>query len=189
MQGEGEEGVSATHGEKRFSWPAFVVLCLVFLMIGIGMAAWNEYIDPNPARVLSRMERRDPERAQEILDSYGEALKSIAAATQSIAPDDTYSYALNVSTDWYAEELNAMPPELADALVQMEQEFPECELSLELHTGQVGVWLTDDGNGFSFLCYPGEELIGSPVNDVETGTRCLELEDSWVLQMYYAPKG
>ena len=85
--------------------------------------------------------------------------------------------------------LRKIPQELMDVLRSTEEKYPECKKTLELRKGQVGIGLTDDGGGFSILCYPGGNLISYSVTNDEEGTRCLDLGDGWELQMYYAPKG
>lgn len=171
-----------------------IILFCLFLLFMVVMIPFNLWCNPEPDRVLSRMERRDPEAAQEILDNYGEELEAVVAATALLEPGERYGYALNCTNEYgvagyYEEELQKMPQGLADALRQMERKFPECGEGLELCQGQIGVWLTDDGGGFSILCYPGGNLISYSVTNDEEGTRCLDLGDGWELQMYYAPKG
>lgn len=172
---------------------SMILFCL-FLLFMVVMIPFNLWRNPKPDRVLSRMERRDPEAAQEILDSYREELETVVAATALLEPGERYGYALNCTNeysvaDYYEEELQKMPQGLADALRQMEQKFPECQENLELCQGQIGVWLTNDGGGFSILCYPRGNLISYLMIDNEEGTRCLDMGDGWELQMYYAPKG
>ncbi len=169
----------------------FVVLFFLLVKVIIPFSIW---LNPDPVTILSRMERRDPETAQEILDNYGEELETVVAATALLEPGERYGYALNCTNeygvaDYYEEELQKMPQGLADALRQMERKFPECQEDLELCQGQIGVWLTNDGGGFSILCYPGGNLISYSMIDNEEGTRCLDMGDGWELQMYYAPKG
>lgn len=171
-----------------------MILFCLFLLFMVAMIPFNLWRNPKPDRVLSRMERRDPETAQEILDNYGEELETVVAATALLEPGERYGYALNCTNEYgaadhYEEELQKMPQGLADALRQMERKFPECQENLELCQGQIGVWLTNDGGGFSILCYPGGNLISYLMIDNEEGTRCLDMGDGWELQMYYAPKG
>ena len=179
------------------------VLCGLFLLslllsgvvlLGRFIIPFFDWLHPYPEKILSRMERKDPQAAQEIIDSYAQELEAIAAAAEFLETDEGYWYALNWTNEYsgadnYREQLQEMPKELADALRQMEERVPECEKLLELHKGQIGVLLTDDGGGFSFLCYPGGTLIyGSMIED-ERGVRCLDMGSGWELQMYYAPKG
>ena len=56
----------------------FVVLFFLLVKVIIPFSIW---LNPDPVTILSRMERRDPEAAQEILDSYGEELETVIAAT------------------------------------------------------------------------------------------------------------
>lgn len=177
-------------GKKVFNGFLIVGLCLLLLVIG-AMLFIGDWLNPNPEKVLSRMERRDPQRAQEILDRYAGDLEQIAAATEFLESGEQYVYSLNYP-DVYGERLQEMPSELREALRQMEQKFPECEESLELCQGQIGVWITNDGGGFSFLCYPGDKLISGSVffdNGSGRGVRRHDMGGGWELQMYYAPKG
>lgn len=163
-------------------------LFLSFLFV-IVMLLINGWLNPDPEKVLSRMERRDPQAAQEIMDRYAEELEQIAAATEFLEMDERYSYSLNFP-DIYEKQLQEMPTELAEALRQMEQKFPECEEGLELCQGQIGIRITDDGGGFSFLCYPRDKLIRASVFfDDGRGVRRHDMGGGWELQMYYAPKG
>ena len=107
-----------------------ITLFCLFLLFMVVMIPFNLWRNPKPDRVLSRMERRDPEAAQEILDSYGEELETVIAATALLEPGERYGYALNCTNeysvaDYYEEELQKMPQGLADALRQMERKFPE----------------------------------------------------------------
>lgn len=178
-------------GKKVFNGFLIVGLCLLLLVIG-AMLFIGDWLNPNPEKVLSRMERRDPQRAQEILDCYAGDLEQIAAATEFLELGERYGYSLNVSSTYYEKQLQEMPSELSEALRQMEQKFPECEESLELCQGQIGVWITNDGGGFSFLCYPGDKLIRGSVffdDGNGRGVRRHDMGGGWELQMYYAPKG
>lgn len=159
---------------------------LLALAAGIAFAA---YFYPTPARVLARMEQRDSPRAKQLLDSYAEEFKALASAADGVEGGDSYAYALNSGTAWDEEALRAMPPELADVLRQIELRHPDFKNTVELHHGQVGIKLTDNGDGFSLLCYPGDELISRSVLSDEEGTCCLDMGDGWALQLYYAPKG
>ena len=172
---------------------ALLCLCL-FLLFVVVMSLFSGWRNPNPGWVLSNMERRAPEVAQEMMDRYSEDLKAIAAAAEGIEDGERCFYKLNyiadsASADWYENELSKMPQELLDALRAMEEEFPESKESLELRRGQVGVHLNVGIYGFSLLCYPGGELISHSVIEDERGTRCLDMGDGWELQMYYAPGG
>lgn len=180
-----------TRGKVFVGLLAFMGLLLLFTKVIIPFFDW---LYPDPRRVLSRMERRDPKEAQEIIDNYSEELKSVAAAAGLMELEEYYFYKLNYTNEYnvisiYEEELQKMPQELADALQHMEEEFPACEAELFLKKGQVGVELTYDGSGFSYLCYPSGELIRRSVIDDEQGTRCLDMGDGWELQMYFAPAG
>lgn len=165
-----------------------VFLIMAFVVIFMIVMALLSYSRP-PEEALSHMERRDSKTAQEIIDSYSAGLEEVAAAAEHIAPGYRYSYTLDADASWNKEELQEMPQELADALMEMEQEFPTCKESLELQRGQIGIWLTNDRDGVSFLCYPGGELISGSVIENEKGTRCLDMGGGWELQMYYEPKG
>lgn len=161
----------------------------LFFLLNKVMTPFFDWVHPDPKKILSRMEQQDPETAQEIIDEYSEELKMIAAATDGMEEDALYSYTLNSSASWDKETLDEMPQELVDALRQMEQKFRECDKNLCLRRGQIGVLLTDDGGGFSFLCYPSGELMTSSMIESEQGTRCLDMGDGWELQMFYLPKG
>lgn len=156
--------------------------------------------------VLPRMERSNSKAAQEIIDNYSEELKAVAAATSDVPANETYGYRLNIKNliaDYgddsqavpghtmnivksYEEELDRMPQDLADALREMEQKFPECEEYLYLGTGRIAVSVSDGSLGPSLLCYPGGEYFFSRS---EKYSRCLDMGDGWELQMYYMPKG
>lgn len=180
-------------GERIVVKLSISLFCL-FLLFMVVMIPVNNWVHPKPEGVLSRMERRDSEAAREIIDSYARELEAIAAAAECLEAGEEYWYALNwtdeySSAGYYRDQLQEMPQELADALGQMEEIFPGCEESLALRKGQVGLWLTDDGGGFSLICYPGGELMGRSVVDDKRGTRCLDMGGGWELQTYYAPKG
>lgn len=174
--------------EKGLNGFLIVGLCLLFLVMG-AMLFISAWLNPSSEGVLSRMERRDLQAAQEIMDCYAEDMKRIAAATEFLEPGERYVYSLNVSSTYNEKQLKEMPSELREALKQMEQKFPECEESLELCQGQIGIWITNDGGGFSFLCYPGDKLIGTSVISDDEGVRRHDMGGGWELQMYYAPKG
>ena len=89
----------------------------------------------------------------------------------------------------YEGQPEEMPQELMEALCYVEKKFPECEEKLLLKKEQLGVCVTFDGSGFSYLCYPSGKLIRRSVIEDERGTRCLDMGDGWELQMYYAPGG
>lgn len=174
---------------KKFFRRFLILSLFLSCLFGIVMSLINGWLNPDPEKVLSRMERRDPKAAQEIMDRYAEELEQVAAATGFLEIDERYSYSLDFP-DIYEKELREMPPELTEALRQLEQKFPECEESLELSQGQIGVRITDDGGGFSFLCYPGDKLIRTSVFlDDGKGVRRHDMGGGWELQMYYAPKG
>lgn len=170
----------------------FVVLFFLLVKVIIPFSIW---LNPDPVTILSRMERRDPEAAQEMIDYYSEDLKTIAAAAEILEDGEQCYYPLNfiagsASADWYEENvLCKIPQELLDVLQSVEEKYPECRKSLELRKGQVGIGVTHDGSGFSILCYPGGNLIRRSVIEDERGTRCLDMGDGWELQMYYAPGG
>lgn len=151
---------------------------------------------PSPPTALSRIERSSIKEAQKIMDNYSEGLEEIAAATELLESDEEYDYSLNFTAEYafadrYEEYLQEMPKELADALRNMEEEFPEWEESILLCKGQVGVWIYGGSLGESLLCYPGEEWIFSPwirEDGAETARRH-DMGDGWELQSYYMPKG
>ena len=173
---------------------SITLFCLFLLFMAV-MIPFNLWRNPKPDSVLSRMERRDPEAAQEMIDHYSEDLKTIAAAAEILEDGEQCFYPLNYIADsasygWYERNvLRKIPQELMDVLRSTEEKYPECKKTLELRKGQVGIGLTNDGGGFSILCYPGGNLISYSVTNDEEGTRCLDLGDGWELQMYYAPKG
>lgn len=172
-------------GRKMLLW----FLLGTLLLLASGLVLLGEYLTPSPERVFAHMERKDPEQAQEILDNCTEPLQTIAATTASLSSDASCFYVLNSDTSWNEEVLHDMPPELTAALEKMEADFPDRALSLLLRQGQVGVSLSSDGNGFSYLCYPKGEFISRSVLSDEEGIRCVDMGGGWELQMYYAPKG
>ena len=167
---------------------ALLLLALFGAILLLGYDALSEYLSPTPERVFSRTERRGREHAQSILENYRAELEAVAMAAAKVSPDEEYSYLLN-SVTYNENTIQKMPQELAYALRQLEEEHPELEDMLLLRTGQVGVELTDDGDGFSYLCYPAGALMSMSVIDNERGCRCLDRGDGWEVQMYYAPKG
>ena len=173
---------------------SITLFCLFLLFMAV-MIPFNLWRNPKPDSVLSRMERRDPEAAQEMIDYYSEDLKTIAAAAEILEDGEQCFYPLNYIADsasygWYERNvLRKIPQELMDVLRSTEEKYPECKKTLELRKGQVGIGVTHDGSGFSILCYPGGNLIRRSVIEDERGTRCLDMGDGWELQMYYAPGG
>lgn len=161
----------------------------LFLLLAAGLISLSGYLHPTPERVFARMERRDREQAQKILDDCADDLLAIAAAAGGISPDDSYSYGLNSGAAWDQDVLRELPEALAAALEQLEADRPDCVLSLLLRQGQVGVSLTSDGSGFSYLCYPKGTFISRSVLSDEEGIRCVDMGGGWEVQMYYAPKG
>ncbi len=166
-----------------------LILLGLSLVLAVGAALLTEYLHPTPELVFARMERRDLERAREILDDCADGLQALAAAAAGISPDDSYSYGLNSGAAWDREALRDMPEELAAALERLEADFPDLALSLLLRQGQVGVSLTSDGRGFSYLCYPRGDLVSRSVLGDEEGIRCVDMGGGWEVQMYYAPRG
>ena len=97
----------------------FVVLFFLLVKVIIPFSIW---LNPDPITVLSRMERRDPEAAQEMIDHYSEDLKTIAAAAEILEDGEQCFYPLNYITDsassgWYERNvLRKIPQELLDVL-------------------------------------------------------------------------
>lgn len=170
-----------------------VSVVLLFLLVKV-IIPFSIWLNPDPITILSRMERRDPKAAQEIMDNYAEELEAVAAATEFLEVEEGYSYKLNCTDEYavlslYEGQSEEMPQELMEALRYVEEKFPECEEKLLLKKEQLGVRVTIDGSGFSYLCYPSGKLISHSVIEDERGTRCLDMGGGWELQMYYAPGG
>ncbi|USF28410.1 hypothetical protein N510_003370 [Firmicutes bacterium ASF500] len=180
--------------EKLFLW-LLIAIFGAFALFVWGYMSIQEYLSPSPKKILSRMERRDPAAAQEMIDHYSEDLKTVAAAAEILEDGEWCFYPLNYivgsyNSDWYEENvLHKIPEELLDVLRSMEEKYPECKKDLEMRKGQVGIGLMNDSKGFSILCYPGGSLMSYSKINNEEGTRCLDMGDGWELQMYYAPKG
>ena len=166
-----------------------LVMVVPFLLILAGLLVFNQYMHPSPEWVFSRMERRASEAAQSILDCCGEKQVNIAEAAGEISLDDTYFYTLNSDARGNQEELMAMPRSVADEISGLEREFPACQGTLLLKAGQIGVLLTDDGSGCSYLCYPGGAYLARSAPAGEEDVRCLAMAGGWEIQMYYELKG
>ena len=96
-----------------------IVLFLLFSKVIIPFSIW---LNPDPVTILSRMERRDPEAAQEMIDHYSEDLKTIAAAAEILEDGEQCYYPLNfiagsASADWYEENVLCKIPQIGRAHV------------------------------------------------------------------------
>ena len=136
-----------------------VSVVLLFLLVKV-IIPFSIWLNPDPITILSRMERRDPKAAQKIMDNYAEELEAVAAATEFLGVEEGYSYKLNCTDEYavlslYEGQSEEMPQELMEALRYVEEKFPECEEKLLLKKEQLGVRVTIDGSGFSYLAIQG----------------------------------